>query len=129
MAAYFAGKARYTLQFSLDKKYYNHAIWLDLGDVRETADVKLNGNKLGTAWCLPFRLRVPPKALKEKNTLEIEVNNLSANRIRYIDRQGQNWKKFYDINIVDINYTPFDASVWKSVESGLLGPVKLIVEK
>lgn len=129
MAAYFAGIARYTLSFSLDKKYYNQAIWLDLGDVRETADVKLNGIKLGTAWCLPFRLRVPPKALKEKNVLEIEVNNLSANRIRYIDKQGQDWKKFYDINIVDINYKAFDASAWAPVVSGLLGPVKLIVDK
>ena len=61
-----------------------------------------------------------------ENTLEIEVTNLSANRIRDLDRRKVNWKKFHDINIVDQNYKKFDASDWPLKPSGLLGPVRLI---
>jgi hypothetical protein len=95
--------------------------------VREFATVKLNGISLGTAWCLPFKLPINQNILKkENNILEIEVTNLSANRIRYLDKKGVYWKKFYDINFVDIGYRPFDASNWEPVLSGLLGDVKLV---
>jgi len=63
--------------------------------------------------------------LKNKNQLELRVRNTSANYMRLMDKQKVNWKKFYDINFVDITYTPFDASKWEAIPSGLLGPVKL----
>jgi hypothetical protein len=62
---------------------------------------------------------------KQDNVLEVEVTNVSANRIRDLDRRGVNWKNFHDINIVNINYKPFDASDWPLTDSGLLGPVTL----
>lgn len=31
---------------------------LDLGDVRESARVRINGHDAGTAWAAPFRLKV-----------------------------------------------------------------------
>ena len=127
-AQYFSGKARYSLNFKLEKDKVDKSAWLDLGDVRESAEVKLNGQSLGIAWCLPMRVRIPEGILKADNQLEIEVINLSANRIRYMDKQGVPWKKFYDINMVDIGYRPFDASGWKVVASGLLGPVTLKIE-
>jgi len=43
-----------------------------------------------------------------------------------MDRQEINWKKFYEINFVNIHYEPFDASQWTPMESGLLGPIQLI---
>ncbi len=126
MVQYFSGKARYTTHFKVEKDKLNKMAWIDLGDVRESAEVKLNGKSLGIAWCLPMRLPIIQGLLKEDNLLEIEVINLSANRMRYIDRKDENWQKFYDINMVDIGYHPFDASNWKVVPSGLLGGVKLI---
>lgn len=126
MAQYFSGKARYTLYFKLDKGELNKSAWLDLGDVRESAEVRLNGKSVGTAWCLPMRLPIPKSFLKAENVLEIDVINLSANHIRYLDRRGVSWKKFYDINMVDIRYRSFDASSWKAVLSGLLGEIKLV---
>jgi hypothetical protein len=57
--------------------------------------------------------------------LEVDVTNLSANRIRDLDRRGVKWKNFYDINFVGIDYKPFDASQWPVRPSGLLGPVLL----
>lgn len=99
---------------------------LDLGKVCESARVVLNGNKLGTVFIEPMRIVFPSSLLKEReNVLEIEVRNLAANRIRYNDREGIEWKKFRDINVVDIDYKPFDASGWKIRPSGLLGPVAI----
>jgi hypothetical protein len=54
------------------------------------------------------------------------VTNLSANRIADLDRRKVNWKKFYEINFVNIRYRKFDASGWALTDSGLLGPVQLI---
>ena len=130
MAQYFSGTAKYTTTFNAFPTQANKTGWLELGDVRESATVKLNGKMLGTAWCLPFRVSITEGSLKEKdNLLEIEVTNLSANRIRYMDKKGVNWKKFYDINMVDIGYRPFDASNWQPVASGLLGPLKVVTFK
>jgi hypothetical protein len=129
MTQYFSGTARYTLSFNISDSLKTKKAWLDLGDVREFATVKLNGISLGTAWCLPFKLPITEGVLKKENNIfEIEVTNLSANRIRYLDKKGIYWKKFYDINFVDIGYRPFDASNWEPVLSGLLGDVKLVFD-
>jgi hypothetical protein len=88
--------------------------------------VRLNGKNLGTLFIPPFRVDLPAGLLLPKNNvLEVEVTNTSANRIRDLDRQKVPWKNFYDINFVNINYKPFDASDWPITESGLLGPVTL----
>jgi hypothetical protein len=42
-----------------------------------------------------------------------------------LDIRGINWKKFYDINLVNIDYQPFDASGWEIMDAGLMGPVTL----
>jgi hypothetical protein len=127
MAQYFSGTARYTLDFNVLEHQVGKAGKFELGDVRESAVVKLNGKTLGTAWCLPYNVPIPAGVLlKDHNLLEIEVTNLSANRIRYMDKKGIVWRKFYDINFVDISYKPFDASGWLPVPSGLLGEVHLV---
>ena len=129
-AGYFFGTARYSTTFDLPVNKNTSAYSLDLGDVREVAEVRLNGQPLGTAWCIPFRLSIPANRLKPRdNKLEIAVTNLSANYMRLYDGQNPGWKKFYDINIVDIRYKPFDATRWDALPSGLLGPVKLIPAK
>ncbi|HEV7347068.1 glycosyl hydrolase [Telluribacter sp.] len=126
-AGYFTGTARYTLSFDVPASVVkSKGVTLDLGDVREVAEVRLNGKPVGTAWSVPFRLELPEGILKEKgNLLEIEVTNLSANYMRLVDKVSPGWKKFYDINIVDIQYKRFDASKWEPMPSGLLGPVRL----
>jgi hypothetical protein len=128
--SYFSGKARYETTFSVSTPLKQTNIYrLSLGDVRETARVWLNGQEVGLAWSLPFELTIPATLLRlGANTLAVEVTNLSANYMRLRDGQQPNWKKFYDINIVDIRYKPFDATTWKPVPSGLLGPVRLVRE-
>jgi alpha-L-rhamnosidase len=127
-AQYFSGKALYTLHFSFPSNQITRSALLDLGDVRESAEVRLNGKSLGIAWCLPMQLPIPSGVLQAENVLEVEVTNVSANRIRYMDKKGVPWKHFYDINMVDIHYNPFDASKWQLAPSGLLGEVKIFWE-
>jgi hypothetical protein len=61
-----------------------------------------------------------------RNTIALEVTNLAANRVRDLDRRKVDWKIMREINFVNINYKPFDASGWELTPSGLLGPVTLV---
>ena len=120
----FAGTARYRLEF--DRPATPADDWLlDLGDMRESARVRLNGTEVTTAWSLPFRVRVGAQLKPGRNVLELDVTNLAANRIRDLDRRHVEWKIMREINFVNINYKPFDASGWDLSPSGLLGPVAL----
>ena len=97
---------------------------LSLGDVREIARVRLNGRDLGVKFMPPYDFAIPAGVLGEKgNVLEVEVTNLGANRLRWNDLNGVDWKYFSDINMVGLDYKPLDASKWKPLKSGLLGPV------
>ena len=120
----FAGTAGYTLTFDAPPMAADE--WrLDMGRVGESARVRLNGVPAGVLIAPPFQVRLGPLR-PTGNVLEIEVTNLAANRIRDMDRRRQPWKIFREINFVDINYKPFDASAWPLRESGLLGPVQLV---
>jgi len=120
----FAGAARYTI--TVDLPDANADGWsLDLGDVRESARVWVNGKPAGVVVAHPFRVDLAGLLKPGSNELAIEVTNLPANRIRDLDRHGVDWKKFHDINFVDHMYKPFDASGWDPKPSGLLGPVTL----
>lgn len=121
----FGGTARYSLVFTLSSARKGDDWVLDLGDVRESARVRLNGEEVGTAWSLPFRLRVGAHLKTGRNVLEIDVTNLAANRIRDLDRRKVDWKIMRGINFVNIDYQSFDASGWPLTPSGLLGPVTL----
>lgn len=122
----FSGTADYTTTFTFNKtpdKYYQ----LDLGDVRESAKVYLNNQYIGTVFAQPFKINITDALKSGENKLKIEVTNLSANRIRELERdKTYEWKKFYEINMVNINYQPFDASVWAPTPSGLLSDIKII---
>jgi hypothetical protein len=130
-AVYFSGRARYSISFDAGATMVrSKSLAIHLGDVREVASVTLNGKPLGVAWHIPYNLVILPGSLKQKNNLlEIEVTNLSANYMRLRDTQSPEWKKFDDINIVDITYKKFSASTWDPMPSGLLGPVKLVYSK
>jgi hypothetical protein len=87
--------------------------------------VRLNGRDVATAWSVPFHIRLGSHLRPGINVLELEVTNLAANRIRDMDRRNAPWKIMREINFVNINYKPFDASGWELTPSGLLGPVTL----
>lgn len=121
----FAGTARYTTQIMLagDKA---DGWMLDLGQVCDSARVTVNAQYAGCLWSKPYRINISQYLRPGKNSLQVEVTNVAANRIRDMDRQKVKWKYFYDANVVNIDYKPLDASAWELRDSGLLGPVNLI---
>jgi hypothetical protein len=120
----YSGTVRYTLEFDRPQSDARRYL-LDLGKLYHSVEVVLNGQAMQTLIAPPFRV-VIDELKPQDNTLELFVTNLAANRIRYMDRQDMEWRKFYDINFVNIEYRPFDASDWPIRESGLLGPVTLM---
>jgi hypothetical protein len=124
-ATTFSGTARYRIEFPAPPVAADE--WrLDLGDVRETARVTLNGKFLGTVWSLPARIEVGSAMQAGTNLLEVEVTNLPANRVRDLDLRKVDWKIMNDINLASLRYGPLDASTWSPQPSGLLGPVRLV---
>jgi len=119
----FGGSALYTIHFDPPAPATG-SYYLDLGGVRQSARVRLNGRNYGTLVIPPFRVAVD-NLKPADNLLEVEITSVSANRIRDLDRRGVKWKIMRDINIVNLDYHPFDASDWPLTDSGLLGPVTL----
>lgn len=119
----FGGTAKYGITFDAPNSAGGN-YFLDLGDIRQSARVKLNGKDYGTLIEPPFRV-VVDNLKPTDNKLEVEVTSVDANRIRDLDRRGVKWKNFRDINIVNINYRPFNAADWPLTDCGLLGPVTL----
>ena len=122
----FAGTARYSTTFTIPDNVEADDWLLELGDVRESARVEVNGHHAGALISLPFSMPVGRYLKPGENTLRIDVTNLSANRIRDLDLSNVNWKIMRNINIVTVLYKEFDASKWPLTDSGLLGPVRLI---
>lgn len=121
----FAGTARYTVHFNMENIEADDYL-LKLTGVHESALVRLNGHEFPVLFAHPYQMRVGRRIKKGDNVLEIEATNLSANCIRDLDKRKVSWKNYYNINFVNINYKPFDASAWPLTPSGLTGEVRLI---
>jgi alpha-L-rhamnosidase len=121
----FSGTAVYTTTFNLKNKAANYLLQLD--KLYESARIIINGKDAGLIWSLPYETRIDKKFFKPGiNTISIEVCNLMVNRMRNMDKNGEVWRNYHEINFVNINYKNFDASNWKVQPSGLEGTVKLI---
>ncbi|MBT1686248.1 glycosyl hydrolase [Dawidia soli] len=126
----FSGTAKYATSFPRPAKAA--VAWsLDLGDVKESTVVTLNGRVLDTLLGPPYRVTIDAAWLKEQNELTITVSNLMANRIADLDKRGVFWKKFYNVNLAARkveNRTDgiFSAAGWAPRPSGLLGSVTLV---
>lgn len=80
---YFSGTASYRKTF-VSKAVRDNGrtrVYLDLGKVKNIAEVKLNGKELGILWKPPFRVEVTGALRDGKNELEVRVTNLWPNRL------------------------------------------------
>lgn len=97
----FSGTFRYEGAF--EWQYAGMPIYLDLGEVYETAQVWVNGSLVGTRICPPYRMYIGHLILRDRNTIVIEVTNT------LVREQPDPFSR----------YSPFEPS-------GLIGPVQLI---
>ena len=81
---YYSGIATYNKSFDfpeLDKSKNNAELYLDFGEVKNLAKIRLNGKDLGIIWTSPWRVKITDVVKAKGNQLEIEVVNLWANRL------------------------------------------------
>jgi hypothetical protein len=139
---YYSGKATYRKAFDLPASGHRR-VFLDLGEVKNVAQVRLNGKDLGVVWTAPWRVDVTAVATREGNELEIDVVNLWANRL-IGDGLLPKDRRFTKTNVrtYDTPHPVFrysDTEVTRQevefsdvtpdlLRSGLLGPITLLAE-
>ncbi|MEN8585070.1 glycosylhydrolase-like jelly roll fold domain-containing protein [Burkholderia sp. RS01] len=110
---YFSGTATYGHTFHADAPLLgaDRRLVLDLGDVSDLAEVRLNGHIVGTVWTYPFRIDITDTVRPGANALEIAVTNAWWNRMAGGDhtRPGA---------------TIFEANA-EVLPAGLHGPIRL----
>ncbi|MGH8226326.1 MAG: glycosyl hydrolase [Steroidobacteraceae bacterium] len=139
---YYSGMATYRKTFDAPGGAGGE-LYLDLGEVRNVARVRLNGKELGVVWTAPWRVTVGDAMRPKANQLEIDVVNLWPNRLigdgllPKEQRRTRTNVRLYDTPLpqdVELYHSDPEAAIRRTtgappklLSSGLLGPVKLVV--
>ena len=120
---YFSGTGTYTRAIDIPASAIGKgkALYLDLGEVHDVAEVLVNGQSAGIAWKPPYRVDISGVAKAGANALEIRVANLWVNRLIGDAQPGAKPITFTTVK----TYTK-DAPLRPS---GLIGPVQLEIER
>jgi hypothetical protein len=140
---YFSGTATYEKEIEIpaERLGAGRELWLDLGVVKNFAEVSLNGQNLEVLWKPPFRVNATAAAKPGVNKLAIKVTNLWPNRLigdeqlppdcEWNGKQLKAWPQW----LLDGKPSPtgrLTFTTWHHwtkdsplLESGLLGPVTL----
>lgn len=127
----FSGTAAYSIRFAKPAGNNAKAYLLDLGHVQESAEVFLNGKRIGTLIGPTYSIVINAADFKAGNELQIKVTNGMANRIIDLDKNGVNYKKFYNTNFPSRLAENrgadglFTAIKWEPRPSGLVSDVTL----
>lgn len=80
---YFSGTAIYKKEIEVNKETIgkNKQVVLDLGEIEDIVELKINGEKVGVLWYPPYKTEITSFLKKGNNTLEIAVTNNWANRL------------------------------------------------
>lgn len=119
---YFSGTAVYAADFTVDALALRPGavMRLDLGRVREIAEVTVNGVDVGgILWKAPFVADLTSILKPGINHIEVRVTNLWPNRLIGDQQPGVTVKQTFTV------YPAYKASD-PLMESGLLGPVRLL---
>lgn len=118
---YFSGTATYWKEVTIPAAFFDQGrrVCLDLGAVKNLAEVIVNGKSLGVLWKQPFRVDITGAAKRGKNKLEIRVTNLWPNRLIGDQRLPENQR----ITWASVSQYNADAPL---LPSGLLGPVRIM---
>jgi len=118
---YFSGTANYSTILEIPDSLAGNSggLFLDLGEVREVAVVKVNGVSVDTLWKQPYIANISKTVKPGKNQLEIEVTNLWNNRL--VGDAGKVASERTTRTNIQNRYRP-DMPL---LPSGLIGPVTL----
>ena len=118
---YFSGTGTYSKMITVKPEWIGSGttVWIDLGDVKNLAELVVNGKSLGVLWHAPFRADVTDALKPGQNDISIKVTNLWVNRLIGDQQPG-----------VTTKYTFADVKPYKAnsplLSSGLLGPVTIV---
>jgi hypothetical protein len=120
---HFSGTATYTTEVDLSA---GARVVLDLGDVREIAEVAVNGVPAGVAWKRPYRIDITRQVREGGNQLEVKVTNLWINALLGMPEP--------DYGKLNARFgarfpAPVEWKRFKPYPSGLLGPVAVTIER
>ncbi|MBL4675261.1 MAG: hypothetical protein JKY70_03500 [Mucilaginibacter sp.] len=120
----YSGTATYSKTFNLQKPVNGKPIYLELTDVKNVAEIKLNGKPLGVLWCAPWRVNISNAVKASGNVLEISVTNLWCNRVVHdlslpVSSRITKTHESFRFDMLNVN-TPM-------LPSGLLGKVKIVM--
>ncbi len=119
---YFSGTATYTNTFKVDAPNKSAKYVLDLGEVKNIAEVTINGKNVGTVWKKPFKLDISEAIKAGANTIQVKVTNTWVNRL-IGDAQP-------DVKVKTTFTTmPFYRANSSLLSSGMIGEVKINVVK
>lgn len=137
---YYSGTAVYCQSFNYSQSLQK-PVYLDLGQVKNIAKVWLNGKDLGVIWTNPWEVEITDALKKGNNELRIEVTNLWVNRLigdelkqddGIVDGQWPEWL----INGKERPSKRYTFATFRHytkesplLESGLLGPVRIVVKE
>ena len=125
---HFSGTATYKNKFVISQETLRDdaAIFLDLGDVLDVAEVFVNGQSAGVLWTKPFKLDVHDYVTEGLNTLEIRITNMWINRLTG-DLSLPPEKRYCKTNRPPESryYSEAGDETYRVQRAGLIGPVTL----
>ena len=101
----YSGGAWYRKSITLDSSDVKNKIEIDLGDLVSSAEMFINGKSAGIKVSPPWTFNISEYAIAGENQIEVLIYNTLAN-----------------------NYTAIPTRYQGSLKSGLIGPVRIIVE-
>jgi hypothetical protein len=119
---YFSGAGMYTKTVQAPPEWFRKGsrLWIDLGDVKNLAEVTVNGKDLGQVWHAPYRVDATSALKPGANEIRIRVVNAWVNRMVGDEQPGATKFTFADVK-------PYNANS-PLLPSGLLGPVTVVRE-
>ncbi len=124
---YFSGTAVYENSFILNVKSEKETILLDLGDLRDVAEVFVNEKSAGILWKKPYQVDITKLVKPGTNGLKIEVVNMWSNRLTG-DMLSDPKDRFCKTNhpYMKSEVWPGGDEPYKLQTAGLLGPVTIV---
>lgn len=130
---YFSGTASYHKTISIKEETINEnsMIAIDLGEIRDVAEVYINGTSAGILWKKPYRIDITDLVKPGENQLKIEIVNLWVNRLTgdMLSEPGERFCRTNHPYVTKDNWAGGGDETYRILSSGLLGPVTLVYTK